>query len=186
MGDPAADDFIRKLHDGALRTPLICRGFGKSIETGSEAFLFSPAPSRKVGRKFPRKWSRGSSSSERSRPAASPGSRSRSVQGTVGERTGSGGLCFAPRVSAEAGSNLGVSPDQTVVAAAVAACFPPIGTMIAAVLAAVAAVIALLARVEGKSRGEGRGAEGPGPMRGRGNSDLVNALRHLSLGTGAG
>ena len=38
-------DFVKKLNDRALRTPLMCEGFAKPIEENREAFLFSPGAS---------------------------------------------------------------------------------------------------------------------------------------------
>ncbi len=36
-----AEDFLKRLAEGALRTPLICEGFAKPVEGSYEAFLFS-------------------------------------------------------------------------------------------------------------------------------------------------
>ncbi len=180
MGDTlSAEDFIRKLRDGALRAPLACSGFAKSMETGSDAFLFSPAPSRTDWAKIPATMVESVEflGNESSSGASHAAVRVRFKEPSERE---SEAAVFASlfRASAGAGANLGVSPDQAM-AAAVVACFPPIGTMIAAVLAAVAAVIAMIAALEAKSRGEGKGAEGTGPDVGSREKDLVNALRHL-------
>jgi hypothetical protein len=48
-----AGDFLHKLNEGALRTPLICEGFAKPVEGSREIFLFSPGTSCKNWTKIP-------------------------------------------------------------------------------------------------------------------------------------
>jgi hypothetical protein len=48
-----AGDFLKRLTEGALRTPLLCEGFAKPVEGSHEAFLFSLGTSCKDWIKIP-------------------------------------------------------------------------------------------------------------------------------------
>jgi len=48
-----AGDFLKRLTEGTLRTPLICEGFAKPVEGSHEAFLFSLGTSCKDWTKIP-------------------------------------------------------------------------------------------------------------------------------------
>ena len=48
-----AEEFLKRLTEGALRTPLICEGFAKLLDGSHEAFLFSLGASCKDWTKIP-------------------------------------------------------------------------------------------------------------------------------------
>ena len=48
-----ADEFLKRLTEGALRTPLICEGFAKPVDGSYDAFLFSLGTSCKNWTKIP-------------------------------------------------------------------------------------------------------------------------------------
>jgi hypothetical protein len=48
-----ADEFLKRLNSGTLRTPLICEGFAKSVEGSRDEFLFSPGVSCEEWTKIP-------------------------------------------------------------------------------------------------------------------------------------
>ena len=48
-----ADEFLKRLTEGALRTPLICEGFAKPVEDSHKAFLFSVGTSCEDWTKIP-------------------------------------------------------------------------------------------------------------------------------------
>ena len=168
MGDTlAADDFIRKLRNGALHTPLTCSGLAKSIDARDEAFLFSP------GRSLTR-W------------VTIPAAMVESVE-FLGEESSGGtsysavrvrfrepsdrepeALVFASLLRASVGGDggLSLSADAALVPAAAASSFlPSVGPAIAAIIAAVAALIVILAEVEAKSRERPREEELIGALR---------------------